>query len=102
MTTEEILKRFENQVGSLYDTGDVSEYGNYMLGGLLVEIRKHLVNKSDSLPCVSERLFVCNRCKTEYRTESKEKNIGCCIIPVDHRTSGICGGELVEQRINAR
>jgi hypothetical protein len=45
---------------------------------------------------ISERLFLCSRCKTEYRTESQETYIGCCIMPVNYRTSGICGGELIE------
>jgi|FLOH01.1.fsa_nt_gi hypothetical protein len=50
-----------------------------------------------TIPVVSERLFICERCKTEYRTESTEKKIGCCINQAPYRTSGICGGELVEQ-----
>ena len=53
--------------------------------------------KQCAIHIVSERLLICSRCNTEYRTESKEPYVGCCIMPVEHRTSGICGGELIER-----
>jgi hypothetical protein len=52
MNTNEILRRFENQIESLNDTQDLIDYAHNMLGGLLVEIRNNLVKESDSLPCV--------------------------------------------------
>ncbi len=40
------------------------------------------------------KVFVCNRCGAEYVSIEGE-TIGCCVTPVEYRTSGICGGELI-------
>lgn len=44
---------------------------------------------------VTNRTFKCNRCGTIY-TLIDGDIAGCCVMPVVHRTSGICGGELIE------
>lgn len=58
MNTDDILRRFENQIESLNETQDLTDYAHKMLGGLLVEIRNNLGKESDSLPNVS----VCPDC----------------------------------------
>ena len=45
---------------------------------------------------VTNRTYKCSRCGTEYIPVSGKVDAGCCIMPVDYRTSGICGGELIE------
>ena len=44
---------------------------------------------------VTNRTFKCNRCGTIYTLIDGEV-IGCCTATVYNRTSGICGGELIE------
>ena len=42
-----------------------------------------------------QRSFTCNRCGTEYIPLIGTIE-GCCTMSVHHRTSAICGGELIE------
>ena len=38
--------------------------------------------------------FKCNKCGTGYRF-TDDKTFGCCRMPAEYRTSGICGGEII-------
>ena len=73
------------------------EYGKW-LENKLRDIENTITQTKEHEPDFHERIFVCDRCDTEYSTFSTEANICCCIMPVSHRTSGICGGGLEELR----
>lgn len=48
-----------------------------------------------NLHFVTNRTFRCDRCNTTYKL-IKGDVVGCCVSPARHRTSGICGGQLIE------
>jgi len=64
----------------------------------LLDYTENLETKVENLGIhgVTNRTYKCSRCGTEYIPVSGIVNAGCCTMPSDHRTSGICGGELVE------
>ena len=47
------------------------------------------------LPEPDEITYKCNRCGSITTAYAEAQHVGCCCAPVDHRTSGICGGELI-------
>lgn len=53
-----------------------------------------LINKL-TIPVIANRTFKCNRCGGKYELLVGELG-GCCTSEVEDRTSGICGGELIE------
>ncbi len=58
-------------------------------------------NKNESqepesnLDSVTNRTFMCDRCGTNYNLVGHGDDAGCCVNPVLHRTSNICGGQLI-------
>lgn len=67
------------------------EQMNGACGGDTSETGERQLHKQN----VTNRTFKCNRCGTIY-TLTEGTFIGCCTMPTEHRTSGICGGELIE------
>ncbi len=40
--------------------------------------------------------YKCERCGVIYEMKDDSIGVGCCVAPMEHRTSGICGGALTK------
>ena len=47
-----------------------------------------------TIPIVTSRTLECNRCGAIYSLDAGE-TFGCCVAMAEHRTSFICGGQLI-------